>query len=293
MQPLGSSTSSSTSAALRGAQQRQRCRAAHARRLPRGVPLAAVAVAHERALKAQPRAKLVDHNGDAPPVLRAQHVRHQCALPRAQEAGDERHLRREHSAAIFNSCHKAARTGTGAMHATKARQRGTAAQQKAVQDRERAAAAENRQQRSEAHGVTLRSHTAPGYGLGSAKSCVACTTIITGSVVPSMAPSLPAVPPGALPQPLMFASARATPRAPRSAGTLRLCRAGATTTSHHCIALCLPAPSASAKLRAASAAVVLFPTAAAVAAPLNPAAVETVQQVCVLQSERRSDAART
>ena len=53
---------------------------------------------------------------------------------------------------------------------------------------------------------------------------------------------------------------------------------------------CLPVPSASAKLRAACSAVVLLPAAAAAAAPLDPAAVETVQQVlCALKCapERR------
>ena len=60
---------------------------------------------------------------------------------------------------------------------------------------------------------------------------------------------------------------------------------------HHRTAPCLPVPSASAKLRAACSAVVLLPAAAAAAAPLDPAAVETVQQVllCALKCapERR------
>ena len=53
---------------------------------------------------------------------------------------------------------------------------------------------------------------------------------------------------------------------------------------------CLPVPSASVKLRAAFSTVVLLPAAAAAAAPLDPAAVETVQQVlCALKCvpERR------
>ena len=95
-----------------------------------------------------------------------------------------------------------------------------------------------------------------------------------------MTPFLLAAPAGAFGRPRVVVPARAVPRAPRSAGTPCLCRAGATQSLHHRTAPCLFVPSASAKLRAACAAVVLSPAAAAAAAPLEPAAVETVQQVC-------------
>ena len=98
-----------------------------------------------------------------------------------------------------------------------------------------------------------------------------------------MTPFLLAAPAGAFGRPRVFASARAVPRAPRSAGTPCLCRAGATKSLQS-------APSASAKLRAACSAVVLLPAAAAAAAPLDPASIETVKQVlCPLQCtlERR------
>ena len=95
-----------------------------------------------------------------------------------------------------------------------------------------------------------------------------------------MTPFLLAAPAGAFGRPRVFAPARAVSRAPRSAGTPCLCRAGATQSLHHRTAPCLPVPSASAKLRAACAAVALLPAAAAAAAPLDPAAVETVEQVC-------------
>ena len=96
-----------------------------------------------------------------------------------------------------------------------------------------------------------------------------------------MTPLPLATPAGAFARPRVFASAREVPRAPHSAGTPGLCRAGATPTQslHYRTTPCLPVPSASAKLRAACSAVVLLPAAAAAAAPLDPAAVETVQQV--------------
>ena len=56
-------------------------------------PVGGVAVAHERALQAQPRTELVDHDSDAPPVLRGKHVRHKRALARPQKASHQRHLR--------------------------------------------------------------------------------------------------------------------------------------------------------------------------------------------------------
>ena len=59
---------------------------------------------------------------------------------------------------------------------------------------------------------------------------------------------------------------------------------------NHRTAPCLPVPSASAKLLAPCSAVVLLPAAAAAAAPLDPASIETVKQVlCPLQCtlERR------
>ena len=97
MQPFGSSISSSTSAALTRAQPRQRAAqradSTHESAALRCSPVARAAVAHERALQAQPRAEFVDDDGDAAPVLRAEHVRDQRALARAQKASDERHLR--------------------------------------------------------------------------------------------------------------------------------------------------------------------------------------------------------
>jgi hypothetical protein len=71
MQPLGSSIISSTSAALLRAHSRvsAACQALCTQALC-SVPVAGVAVAHERALQAQPRAELVDNDGDATPVLR-------------------------------------------------------------------------------------------------------------------------------------------------------------------------------------------------------------------------------
>ena len=75
------------------------------------------------------------------------------------------------------------------------------------------------------------------------------------------------------------ASSRPVPRKPRAVGTARLFHTGATKSLHQRTAPSLSVLASNAQLHAACSALVLLPATAAAAAPLDPAAVETVQQV--------------
>ena len=88
------------------------------------------------------------------------------------------------------------------------------------------------------------------------------------------------------------ASSRLVPRKPRAVGTARLFHTGATKSLHQRTAPSLSVLASNAQLHAACSALVLLPATAAAAAPLDPAAVETVQQVlfcvpCTRLSARR------
>ena len=90
----------------------------------------------------------------------------------------------------------------------------------------------------------------------------------------------------------VIASARPVPREPRAVATARFFRAGATKSLHQRTAPSLSVIASSARLHATCSALVLLPATAAAAAPIDPAAVETVQQVlfcvpCTRLSARR------
>jgi hypothetical protein len=98
-----------------------------------------------------------------------------------------------------------------------------------------------------------------------------------------------APPAGACGLPRVNASSRPVPRKPRAVGTARLFHTGAAKSLHQRTAPSLSVLASNAQLHAACSALVLLPATAAAAAPLDPAAVETVQQVlfCTRLSARR------